>query len=359
MGLLFGRTEPLLGLDISASAIKLVELGRTRGGYVLKSLAHVPLPKDVIVDQTVMDSVALQQALLDALEVARPSTHRAAIALAGNAVITKTVQFPAMTELELEGQIEVLADEHMPFAMDEVYLDFQILGTSGEDETQMDVVLVACKREIVDDFQTALHDAGLELAVVDCAVFALENALEITPMHGVPPNVEELSPEDAEVHALVYIGATMTHVNVAINGQMAFVRDHFFGGQSLTEEIAKAQGLSFEEAEKLKCERPEEIPPEAMENFYAGLVGELQRALDYYSASKPDYPVKKILLTGGGALVPGIAGELGGRLGIDTELVNIFDAVEVPEKQFDRAHLARVGPMFTIGVGLALRSFDA
>ena len=359
MGLLFGGTEPLIGLDISSTSIKLVELGRVRGGHELKALAHVPLPRDVIVDQTVMDSMALQQALLDAVEVARPSTHRAAIALAGNAVITKVVQMPVMTELELEGQIGVLADEQVPFPIDEVYMDFQILGTSGEDETEMDVVLVACRREIVDDFQTTLHDAGLELAVVDCAVFALENALEITPAHGVPENLEELSPEDAEVHALVCLGGSMMHVNVAINGQMAFVRDQYFGGQNLTEEIAKVQGLSLDEAEKLKCEQPEEISPDATENFYNNLVGELQRALDYYAANKPDYPVKKILLTGGGALVPGMAAELGGRLGIDAELVNVLDSVEIPERKFDREHLARTGPLFTIATGLALRSFDA
>lgn len=358
MGFLFGGPEPLIGLDISSSSVKLVELGRTRSGYELKALGHAPLPRDVIVDNAVMDSMALQQVLLDVLEAARPSTRRAAIALAGNAVIYKVVQLPVMTELELEDQIAVLADEHVPFSMDEVYMDFQILGASGEDEAEMDVVLVACKREVVDDFQTALHDAGLELAVVDCALFALENAMEITPMHGVPENLEELSDEDAEVHALVHVGATMTHVNIAINGEMAFVRDQYVGGRSLTEEIAKTRGISLEEAERLKCESPDEIPPEAMEAFYASLVGELQRTLDYYSAQKPDFPVKKMLLTGGGALVPGFAGELGGRLGIDAELVNVMDAIEAPEKKFDRDYLAKAGPMFTIAIGLALRSFD-
>jgi len=358
VGLFSFGSSGLIGLDLSATAVKIVELGKARRGYELKAIGHVALPRDAIVEDSIVDSMAVSQALLDAIEAAQPSTRDVAIALSGNSVIIKTVQMPAMTEFELENQIEYEADQHIPFDMEEVYLDFQILGAS-EEEGQMDVVLVACKREVVEDLRLVLAEAGLNLKLVDCAVFAIENAAEITGEHGVPENLSELAPEDAEVHALVNIGATKTNVNISVNGQTAFVRDQFFGGNNLTEEIQKAHGVGHDEAERMKIERFEEVSPDAIEAFYAGLVAELSRALDYYAANHPDQPVKKMLLMGGGALIPGIADELSGRMGIDTIVLNPLDAIEIPEKKFDREHLARVGPMYAVGVGLALRSFDS
>ncbi|RME83462.1 MAG: type IV pilus assembly protein PilM [Zetaproteobacteria bacterium] len=348
----------MVGLDISSSSIKLVELARTRKGYALKALAHVALPREAIVENSIMDTTAVQQALLDAVEIGRPSTRNVAVALAGNAVIVKAVQMPVASELELEGRIEFEADQHIPFSMDEVYLDFQILGPSREDEGSMDVLLVACKREVVDDLQIVLHDAGLELKLVDCAVFALENAAEITSEHRLVPNPDTVSPEDAEVHALIHLGATMMHVNITINGVSAFVRDHGFGADQLTKEIQEAHGIGFDEAERMKKERFSDVSPEAVEAFYAGLVAEIQRALDYYSATQPEYAVNKMLISGGGALIPGIADELQGRVGIDTVVLNPFEQVEIDPKRFDADAIMREGPLYTIATGLALRSFD-
>ncbi len=360
MALFSSKSEGLIGVDISATGIKLVELGKTRSGYELKALAVVPLPRDAIVENTVIDSMAVSQALLDAIEIARPSTRNCAIAVSGNAVIIKTITMPTATEFELEGSIEYEADQHVPYDIEEVFLDFQILGPNADDPEQMDVVLVACKREIVEDFQLVLSDAGLTAKVVDCAVFALENAAELTDEHGVPENVELLGPEDSEVHALVNIGANLININVQINGQMAFVRDQFYGGQNLTEEIQKEHGIGFQAAEKMKIENFGEVSQEALERWYAGLTSELVRSLDFYAANHAEYPVQKILLSGGSALVPGIATEIEQRIGIEATVLNPFpDAVKASPRKFDAEYLQNIGPMLMVPIGLALRSFDS
>ncbi|MDX8402021.1 MAG: type IV pilus assembly protein PilM [Mariprofundaceae bacterium] len=358
MALFSSKSEGLMGLDISAAGIKLVELGKTRSGYELKAMAMVPLPRDAIVENTVIDSMAVSQALLDAIEIARPSTRNVAFAVSGNAVIIKTVQMPTMTEFELEGQIEYEADQHVPYDIDEVFLDFQIQGENAEDPSQMDVVLVACKREVVEDYQLVLSEAGLTAKVVDCAVFALENAAELTEEHGVPEGVDLLSPEDAEVHALVNIGASLMNVNVQINGHMAFVRDQFYGGQNLTEEIQREHNIGFEAAEKMKIENFSSVSPEALERFYVGLTSELTRSLDFYSANHAEYPVQKILLAGGSALIPGIATEIEQRLGIEASVLNPFPSAIKAGRKFDAEYLQSVGPMLMVPIGLALRSFD-
>ena len=350
----------MIGIDISATGIKMVELGQTRTGYELKSLAVVPLPRDAIVENTIIDSMAVSQALLDALEIARPSTRNAAIAVSGNAVIIKTVSMHTMTEFELENQIEFEADQHVPYDIDDVYLDFQIQGQAANDPEQMEVVLVACKREVVEDYQLVLSEAGITATCVDCSVFALENAAELTDQHEVVPSTsqEAISPEDAQVHALVNIGANLINVNILINGQMAFVRDQFFGGQNLTEEIQKEHGLSYQAAEQMKIENFSGVSPEALERFYVGLTSELVRSLDFYSANHGEFPVQKILLSGGSSLIPGIASELEQRLGIQAEVFKPFTKIKASSRKFDPEYLERIGPMLMVPIGLAVRGFD-
>ncbi len=360
MGLFSQTGEALIGIDISATGIKLVELAGSRAGYELKALAMVPLPRDAIVENTVIDSMAVSQGLLDALEIARPSTRKAAIAVSGNAVIIKTVRMPTTTEFELETQIEFEADQHVPYDIDDVYLDFEILGEVPDTPDEMEVVLAACKREVVDDYQLVLSEAGIEATCVDCAVFALENALETTEMgsealaEGESLDEEEMAP----AVALVNIGANLININIMINGQMAFVRDQFYGGQNLTEEIQKEHSVSYQAAEEMKTERFSEISPEALERFYIGLTSELVRSLDFYAASHAEHPVQKLLLSGGSALIPDIANELEQRLGIESEVINPFSNIKVSSRKFDMDYLNKIGPSMMVPVGLALRGFD-
>jgi type IV pilus assembly protein PilM len=358
VALFSGKQEGLMGVDISATGIKLVELSQSRTGYELKSMAIVPLPRDAIVENTIIDSMAVSQALLDAIEVARPSTRNVAISVSGNAVIIKTISIQTMTEFELEGQIRFEADQHVPYDIDDVYLDFQILGKSSDESDEMDVVLVACKREVVEDFQLVLNEAGLQAKCVDCAVFALENAAELTDEHGSFADTEIVNPEDAQVNALVNIGASLMNINVLINGQMSFVRDQFFGGHNLTEEIQKEHKISYQAAEQMKLENFSGINADALERFYVGLTSELVRSLDFYAANHAEYPVQKILLSGGTALIPGIASEIEQRLGIEAAVLRPFKNIKIANRKFDSEYLERIGPMMVVPLGLALRSFD-
>lgn len=359
MGLFSRSNEGLMGIDISATGVKLVELAHGRSGYELKSMAIVPLPRDAIVENTVIDSMAVSQALLDAIEVARPSTRKAAIAVSGNAVIIKTVTMPTTTEFELETQIEFEADQHVPYDIDDVYLDFEILGSVDESPDEMEVVLAACKREVVDDYQLVLSEAGIEATCVDCAVFALENALETTEASAETGVEGEVLDDDvAPAIALVNIGANLVNINIMINGQMAFVRDQFYGGQNLTEEVQKEHNVSYQAAEEMKIERFSEISPEALERFYVGLTSELVRSLDFYAANHAEHPVQKLLLSGGCSMIPDMANELEQRLGIESEIVNPFVNIKASSRKFDIDYLNRIGPSMMVPVGLAMRSFD-
>jgi len=349
----------LIGVDIGSSSIKLVQLSRSRSGYELVSMAVVPLPRDAIVENTIIDSAAISEALVEALKRARPSTKHAALTVSGNAVIIKSIKLPLTTEFELEAQIEYEAEQYVPYEIDDVFLDFHIQGIAADDPEQMDVVLVACKREVVEDYQQIFNEAGLQVKCIDCDVFALENAAEITDEHtAVASDVYALPDEDAEVNALINIGANMININVLIDGRMAFVRDQFFGGQHLTEEIQKEHNISYQAAEQLKIENFEEIYPNALERFYIDLTSELVRSLDFYGDRGSEFPVRKLYLSGGCALLPNIATELEQRLGIDTAVLNPFDNISVPSGKFDVENLQKTGPMMMVPVGLALRSFD-
>jgi type IV pilus assembly protein PilM len=345
VALFSSKSAGMMGIDISSTGIKLVELSLSRSNYELKSLALVPLPRDAIVENTIIDSGAISQALLEAVKIARPGTRNVALAVSGNAVIIKTVSMPTVTEFELEAQIKYEADQYVPYDIDDVFLDFYIQGVSADDPELMDVVLVVCKRDVVEDYQLVLSEAGLNAKCVDCAVFALENAAELLDEH-------------ADVHALINIGANMMNINVSINGQMAFVRDQFYGGKNLTEEIQKEHGISYHAAEQMKLEHFLEIHPDALNRFYVGLASELARSLDFYLANHAGFPVRKLLLSGGCALIPDIAGELEQRLGIDAFVINPFPVIKAPSRKFDGDYLTRIGPMMMVPIGLAMRGFD-
>ncbi|MDX8394232.1 MAG: type IV pilus assembly protein PilM [Mariprofundales bacterium] len=355
------KSEGVIGIDVSSTSVKLVELARVRGGYELKSFAMVPLPRDAIVENTVIDSMAVSQALLDSIELANPSSRNVALAVSGNAVIIKTVQMALVSEFELESAIQYEADQHIPYDIEDVFLDFQIIGPTEEDPDQMDVVLAACKRDVIEDLQLVMNEAGLQAKCVDCCVFCLENAYEL--INEQQEKNDELGALDddeleEEAYALVNIGANLININIVLNGQMTFVRDQFYGGQNLTEEIQKAHGVSFQSADDMKKNNFSSIDPEAVENFYVGLTAELVRSLDFYAATHAEHPVQKILVSGGAALLPDLATELEQRLGIETIILNPMTAIKVPKSKFDIAELEALGSMMMVPIGLALRAFD-
>jgi len=357
---LFARkSDVLIAVDISSAAVKLVELGKVRGGFELKSMAIVPLPRDVIVENEIIDSMTVTQALIDAVRIASPSSRNVAFAVSGNALIIKTVNMPPMSELDLEAAIEFEADQHIPYDMEDVYLDFQILGMT-EDGSEMEVVLVACKRDVIEAYQQVIQEAGLTVKCVDCAVFALENGAEILLDKVMPDSVADPDEEAAssKVYALANIGANFTNINIMHGGQMAFVRDQFFGGNQLTQEIQEAHGISFQAAEQMKLDNFAGIDANAIENYFTALADELVRTLDFYAVRHADFPVRNLFLSGGGALVPGTAEQISQRLGIDTNVLNPFPEIKASPKKFSADYLEHMGPMMLVPVGLALRGFD-
>ncbi len=363
MSLLSGKRKGLIGVDIGSSSIKVAELRHGHSGFHLHAAAVVPLPPGAIVENTVEKTDVVVQALREAVQQAGVSTDRAAIAVAGNAVIVKTILLPAMSELELESQIAYEADQYVPYDIDELYLDFHVLGPAEQDPEQMEVVLVVCKRNIIEDYQLLLNEAGLTLACVDCAVFALQNIAELlheipsaAPVHGFPL----LQPKKTfpTTIALMHIGAAMIHVNILVEGRMTFVRDHFFGGNELTEAIQRAHQLGFQDAERMKIEDFSAVRQEAIDQYLSRLTSELMYALDFYSANHSDRPVDKIFLSGGGALMPGIAEALEQRLEIAAEILQPFPGITIAHnKAFDPDMMQKLGPRMVLPLGLAMRTF--
>jgi len=356
---LFSRnTDALMAVDISSAAIKLVELGKTRDGFELKSMAIVPLPRDTIVESEIIDSMTVTRAIKDAVQIASPDSRNVVFAVSGNALIIKTVSMPLMSEMELEETIEFEANQHIPYDIEDVHLDFQIMGGS-EDGAEMEVALVACKRDVIEAYQQVIYEAGLTVKCVDCAVFAAENAAELL-LDQVINSGEDVSDEQEQeqVHALANIGANFININIMHHGQMAFVRDQFFGGNRLTQQIQEAHDISFPAAEKMKMENFSGIDEAVVEHYFTALADELVRTLDFYAIGHAEFPVQKLFLSGGASLVPGTAEQVQQRLGIETRVLNPFSVIKASPNKFDAGYLEQIGPMMMVPVGLALRGFD-
>jgi len=278
-----------------------------------------------------------------------------AAAVAGHSVIVKKVSLPAMTREELEDQIQWEAEQYIPFDVNEVNLDFQILQTS-EGEGQMDVLLVAAKKDLIDDYCQVISESGLTPVAIDVAAFAVENGYEI--------NYEA----DAEsVIALINIGAQVVNINVVQDGVPAFTRDITTGGNQYTEEIQKALSISFDEAERLKiggsaAEQSQEVVPQEVEHAIRSVtdtvVGEISRSLDFFTATAADRRIGKVLLCGGGSRVSGFVNTFAERTGFDVELMNPLGRM-LPSKGFDTAYLDEIGPTLGVGIGLATRRIDS
>ncbi len=349
------RRDSVIGIDLGTSVLKLVLLAKRGDGYEVQAQAIAPVPRDTIVENEVLDSAVFTDTLASLLDDAGVRPSRVAIAIGGSALFNKTIQLPYAEEFDLEPEIENIAGEHVPFPMDDVYLDFAIQGVNEDNPELMDVVLVACKRDLVDDLQLLLLDAGLELAVVDCAVYALQNAASL--LLGVSESQEEEDADESDDEseegavALVNVGAHMTNVNIVFKGRSLFVRDHYFGAGRLTQMINEELGCGFLKAEQAKLAG--DIPDSLRDSFFDELESEVMRSLDFFSSLFPDHSVDKVMVTGGGALLSGLVEALRERLSMDVELLDLSSLLHDAE---DRPLLG--GPRMTVAVGLALRTFD-
>lgn len=347
---MFASKKDLVGIDIGSSSVKLVRLRETRGSFHLVNVGVMPLEPEAIVDNMIMDSSAIVAVIRNLLAGMKIRAKRVATSISGHSVIIRKIMLPIMTEEELEASIQWEAEQYIPFDVSEVNIDFQILGPDAKDPSQMGIMLVAAKKEYVDDFVGLFSEAGLEPVVMDIDCFAVESMFDVN--YGF---LEE------EVVALVDMGASAISVNVLKGEVSVFTRDIQAGGNLLGEELQKRLGISSEEAERAKLgdrdiedvdsESIDEVLQDAIEN----LVQEVQRSLDFFSATSTEDKVKKIYLTGGVSSSQQVCDSLENRLGVSVELLDPFRNVVFNEKEFDPEYLKAVGPMFSVAVGLAMR----
>ncbi len=347
---MFSSKKDIVGIDVGSSAVKIVRLRESRGTYHLENIGIMPLDSETIVDNTIMDSTTIVESIRNLLKSMKIKTTRVATSVSGHSVIIRKISLPIMTDAELESSIQWEAEQYIPFDISEVNIDFQILGPDAKDPSQMNVMLVAAKKDFVDDYTALFAEAGLEPVVMDIDCFAVENMFDYN--YGFV---------DDEVIALIDLGASATSVSVLKGDTSIFTRDIQTGGNLLSEELQKRLGISGEEAERAKLgdRNIADVDPDSVDEILAdaieNLVQEVQRSLDFFSATSSEDRVTKVYLTGGVSSSAKVRETLEERLGITAERVDPFRNVTISEKGFDAEYLDAIGPMFSVAAGLAMR----
>jgi type IV pilus assembly protein PilM len=352
MFLLQRKYRPLLGLDITTSSVKLIELAMAGGQYRVEAYAAEPTPQNAINEKAIADAVG--EAIRRAVKRAGAKSGEVAIAISGDAAITKVIQMPrSLRTGDLEAQVEMQADQYIPFPMDEVSYDFEVLGANDKDPDSNDVLLVATRTENVDQRQAAVKAAGLSAKIVDVEAFALENACKLMT-HQMPDGGID------RTIAVVDFGASSTTFSVLRNLKVVYTRDFAFGGQQLTEEIMRTYGLAMEEAGRAKKEGglPGNYQSEVLDPFIDDMTQQVSRSLQFYlaSGSGREQP-EKILVCGGCANIPGVAEVISSRVGISAEKGDPLGQMKLSSRAKAQA-VQRDATALLTACGLALRSFD-
>jgi type IV pilus assembly protein PilM len=346
-------SPPLLGIDISSTAVKVLELKRQDSRYRVESYAVEPLPPNAVVEKAIADTDAVSEAIRAAVKRSRTKTKYAAVAVPGSMAISKTIVMPAgLPELEMQAQIELQADQYVPYPLEEVNLDFQVLGPSAHSEGDVDVLLVASRSENVDARVAALGAAGLTAKVVDVESYAMETAFSLAAQQ-LPGG------GDGRTVAVIDVGATMTTLTVMKSGEIVYTREQVFGGKQLTEEIMRRYGLSYEEAGRAKRQGglPDSYEEEVLEPFKEAMAQQVARSLQFFFSASQHNHVDHLLLAGGCAVIPGATDIIRQATGTDATVANPFSAMAVASS-IRPQRLAEDAPALMITCGLAMRSFD-
>jgi type IV pilus assembly protein PilM len=352
VGLFATNNAPVIGVDISSTAVKLLQLSQSGGRFRVEHYAVEPLPPNAVVEKNIVEVEAVGEAIKRALARSGARTKQAAAAVAGSAVITKVIPMQAdLGDDDMEDQIQVEASQYIPYPIEEVSLDFEVLGPVKDNPEMIQVLLAASRTENVDVRQSALELGGLQAKVMDVEAFAMENAFRLI--------ADQLSvPKDALV-ALVDVGATMTTLNVLRNQRSIYTREQVFGGKQLTDEVMRRYGLSYEEAGLAKRQGglPESYEVEVLEPFKEAMVQQVSRLLQFFYAGSEFNRVDQIVLAGGCASIPGIAEMVEEQIGVLTIVANPLANMSLSSRVQAQA-LAQDAPALMIACGLALRSFD-
>lgn len=344
---MFG-SKGIVGLDIGSSYIKAVQLNETRSGYELELFDMLPLPPELIVESSIIDAIRVTEFLRELIRKARIKAKNAVISISGHSsVIIKRISLPEMSEEELSESIKFEAEQYVPFDIEDVNLDFQILGPK-EEPGQMDVILVAVKKDVINEYVSVVKEAGLNTVIVDVDAFALEN------MYGINYEIEP-----GRNVALVNIGASTMNMNILKGGVSVFTRDSSIGSNIHTDALQKEFNITYEEAERLKRGEPiEKVKPGDADvlivNASNDIFSEVSRSVDYFRSSTLHAEVNEVILSGGCALIKDFPKLLSEKIGIGVRVAEPFRNILIP-KRFDTSFIEEVAPIAGVAVGLATR----
>lgn len=341
------QNELIVGLDIGSHAVKVCQLKRTSSGYTILTLGSAVLPEGAVEDGTLNDPEVVSKAISDLFKNLKIKNKKVGFSISGYSVIVKKVNLAVMGEAQLESHIMSEAEQYIPFDIEDVYLDFQDLKTGLKETDRTDVMLVAAKKEIVDDYLDMLGGLNLTPVIVDVDGFALENTYEFNYQKN-------------ENVALVDIGASKMSINILSQGISVVARDIIVGSRQLTEQIQNVFDIDFEEAEGLKVGSiQDEEKREEIEDIFSTTctqwILEIKKAIDLYHSNHPDHPLKRLILSGGGAKVSGLIDFLAQETNIPVELFNPFLKMSSNRKKIDPDYLEDIGPEMAIAAGIALR----
>jgi type IV pilus assembly protein PilM len=346
-----GKSKAVVGLDIGSSAVKAIELKAAGKGFKVVAFAIQPVPPDSIVDGAIIDGAAVADAIRRVFENKAFKTKEVAASLSGNAVIVKKINLPVMTEAELAESIYWEAEQYIPFDIQDVNLDYQILnaGVGAESAGTMDVLLVAAKKEKIADYTGVISQAGRVPVVVDVDAFALQNAYEVN--YGLEPDA---------VVVLLNAGASAININILTGDQSLFTRDISIGGNAYTEAVQKELNLPFDSAEQAKRGEPvdgvnaEDVTP-VLHAMTENVLLEIQKTFDFFKATATSDRIDKIVLSGGASRVDGFAAAVQERFSTAVESFDPFKTIAFDAQKLGIVDAEALIPTVAVAVGLALR----
>ena len=349
---LLRKNKPLVGLDIGSSAIKAVELTKSKKAYELANFAYEPMGPDSVVDGAIMDAPAVAEGIKKVFLTGKFKPRAVATGVSGHSVIVKRVVVPAATPSDVAASIQFDAEQYIPFDIGEVNLDYQVVGPgiTTTEEAGMEVVLVAAKKEKIHNHMNVISLAGKNPEVVDIDAFALQNVFEAN--YTVSPN---------KTVALLNIGASLMNINITKGGTPLFIRDVPVGGNQYTDILQKELQLDFQEAEDLKLgktgDSEAELVQPLLESITEMLMTEVQKTFDFFRETYPSETISQVLISGGASQMLGLAEKIQATFSYPTEVLNPFRSITFGPK-VNAAKVTSLGPALAVAVGLALRGFD-
>jgi len=349
--MIFGSKNHLVGLDIGSRAIKAAEAVEARKGWELKRFGSIDIEPGAIEEGIVKNPDAISNAINQLYDLYNFKTKNVSISIGGYSVIVKNINVQKMPEEQLVDSLNFEAEQYIPFDINDVNIDFQMLGESEQNPNQMNVLLVAAKKDMINDYINLIDSANLNLCIIDIDAFALQNIYEAN--YGV----------QSENVALIDIGASKTSVNILKGNTSVFLRDVSLGCNQITEKIASIANCSLIEAETIRQqEEPDKISPENLRQVVSSVVNdwcdEIGRALDFFKSTNPDEEMRQIMLSGGGANIKEFRELLATQTAAEANVINPFENFSIGSDQLDDAYLKQIAPQAAIAMGLALRRVD-